>query len=181
MRIWLGLVFAAGCSGPAPAQTAQERIAQTPLDGFEVAHRAQNDVQSLEEWVPRGETVERWTRMVTIQRYSHSMGLGSPQTYLEQLAREVAQACPGLGASPVESITVSGRPGARLLAECPRNPTTGLPETFFAMAIAGTANLHGVQFAFRRTPTASDLDWAASQLESVVLCTARSREPVCRR
>ena len=64
-------------------------------------------------------------------------------------------------------------------ADCPRNPQTGLPETFLILAIEGANDMHVAQVAFRRVPSAQDIAWAEAQLESVALCTGASREPVC--
>jgi hypothetical protein len=53
--------------------------------------------------------------------------------------------------------------------DCPLNPATGLPETFFAKAVPGAADMHVAQVAFRRVPSAQDATWAERYLAGVTL------------
>ena len=57
----------------ASAATAQpggsERLVSSALPGFVTGYAAANAQQSIKEEIPRSETVQAWTRMVTTQRY----------------------------------------------------------------------------------------------------------------
>lgn len=157
-----------------------ERIVQQRLDGFVSGHRQNLAEASIEEFVPQGETVQRWTRMVTVMRFNGIAARIPPLEYARVFVGGLPASCPGAEVSPPEAIQIGGRPAARTWARCPRVQTTGLPETFYMLAIAGAADMHVVQVAFRRVPTPEDLDFAARQLESVRLCAAASSEPACR-
>jgi hypothetical protein len=58
---------------------------------------------------------------------------------------------------------------AQMRVDCPLNPTTGLPETFFAKAMPGRTDMHVAQVAFRRVPSAGDVAWAERYLAAVKL------------
>lgn len=158
---------------------ASEWIGQAELPGFVVGHRVEGANGMIVERIPSGESVQRWTRMVTVQRFTGAAERIRPEGLIENMARGLESGCPGGRSTQVTRLQVSGRPAARFRADCPVNPATGLPETFVALAIAGEADMHVAQVAFRRVPSAQDAEWAARQIDSVVLCTAASREPAC--
>jgi hypothetical protein len=168
------LTIAAG--PPAPAG---ERVALAPLPGFTLAFREEGDGNLIEERIPLGETVQRWTRMVTIQRFAGVVQRADAATYLGIIRNNLPRSCPGGTTSAISALIVSGHRAARLRADCPRNPQTGLPETFEIVAIEGASDIHVAQVAFRRVPSAADLAWSDRQLAGVALCTGSSREPAC--
>ena len=116
-----------------------------------------------------------------MMRFAGVADRGDAVAYTRSFVAGLPDSCPGASVTAVEPVTVAGRPAARVSARCPNNPRTGLPETFFMLAIAGQHDMHVAQIAFRREPTAADRDFAARQLASVRLCQAGSREAVCRR
>ncbi len=85
--------------------------------------------------------------------------------FLQTMINGLSGACPG-------ARVTYRRPGAKLAqmrVDCPRNPATGLPETFFARAMTGSSDMRHAQIAFRRVPTASDVAWAEKYLGEVRL------------
>ena len=80
----------------------------------------------------------------------------------------------------VVDFTVSGRPAARMRADCPLNSQTGLPETYFIVAFAGSGDLFAEQVAFRRVPTAADVAFATKVLQDVRWCKTGSADAVCK-
>src|SRR3712207_2429941 len=127
----IGLVLAAA---QAPAQ---DWLGHASLPGFVEAHRVEAANGMIVEWVPQGESVERWTRMVTIQRFSGAAQRLRPQDLLNNMIAGLRSGCPGARTSDVQRLTVSGRAAARFRADCPLNPSTRLPETFTVLAVAG--------------------------------------------
>jgi hypothetical protein len=161
------------------AQPAPEYLAEPPVPGFTIGHQLSRDGNAITERVPAGETVQRWTRMVTVQRFAGASARMRPEQLLQTMGAGVVQACLGGRAGPIQSLTVSGRPAAQLRADCPINPATGKPETFLARAIGGTQAMHVVQIAFRRVPTAIDMAWAQKHLNGTVLCLPGSSAGPC--
>lgn len=163
----------------AAQSAAPEWIGRAELPGFVEAHRVERPHGMIVEWVPEGETVQSWTRIVTVQRFGEVATRMRPQDIIGNMAEGLPASCPGGVAGQVETLRISGRPAARFRADCPRNPGTGLPETLFALAIAGATDMHMLQVAFRRVPSADEVRWAEALLASAAFCTTRDRDSVC--
>jgi hypothetical protein len=172
------ILLAAGSAATAQA-LAGEHLASPALTGFVLGYQAANAAQSIREEVPRGQTVERWTRMVTTQRFTGLAARTTPAAYARTITGNVPRACPGAALSPIADLTVSGRPAARLQVDCPRNET-GQAETFILLAVAGQRDMHVRQVAFRGAKSAADLVWARTYLAGTVLCGARDLQANCR-
>jgi hypothetical protein len=79
----------------APAGAA-ERLIYTAEPGFVVGFRAANANEAIEEWVPKGETVQNWTRMLTFQRFPGLVQRGrTGPELLDFIAGRIASVCPG--------------------------------------------------------------------------------------
>ena len=140
-------------------------VSRPALPGFEVGYQASQGGASILEEVPNGETVHKWTRMVTSQRFEGVAFKTSPARFLGMLASGALATCPGATASQVRE-----EDGARLVRmDCPKNPDTGLPETFVARALDDGADLHVFQVAWRSVPTPADIAWAESYLKGIRL------------
>ncbi|NJM82500.1 MAG: hypothetical protein HC844_08380 [Tabrizicola sp.] len=68
-------------------------VAITLPEGFVPAYAAQNDEAMLWEAIPRGETVENWTEMITISGVKPQQEL-SASDFARYLARSYLNACP---------------------------------------------------------------------------------------
>ena len=161
------------------APLAAEGLAGGSLRGFVVGYNASNAQQAIVEQVPEGETVQRWTRMVTTQRFTGLAQRTTPAAYARTILNALPGSCPGAKASPVANRTVSGRPAVQFQVDCPRS-AGGAPETFILLAIAGQSNMYVKQVAFRGRIVPADLAWGRSFLSSIVFCTDRDRQPACR-
>ena len=166
MRKILSAVVIGAFASAAGAQSVQEQVVKPALRGFVVGHSASTGPVSIQEEVPAGETIHNWTRMVTTQRFAGVGDRISAQQFLEMLSSRASSNCRDGQAS---SVGLVGK-AARVRADCPSNPATGKPETFFAWATSGASDLHVVQVAFRRTPTSEDVKWAEAYLKGVRLC-----------
>lgn len=151
------------------ATGADERIVAPMPPGYVVGYTAAQGSIAIEERVPRGETVERWTRMITLQRFTGGARFGA-RLLLDRIASSFGSGCPGGTTSAVVESGVDGRHYASMRADCPLNPVTGKPETFFARTVIGTDDLYSVQYAFRAVPTEAESSTAESYLASVRLC-----------
>ncbi len=144
---------------------AIEGLLRPPLPGFVVGYNVARDGNSIAEQVPQGETVEKWTRMVTTQRFAGVARRTDSNGFLQLMLDRLQQACPG---AKVIYRRTSGKT-SQMRVDCPLNPSTGLPEIFIAKAIPGAADMHVAQVAFRRAPTPDDVSWADRYLAGVKL------------
>lgn len=175
----LALVLLGLLSAAATAATPADWLTRPAVTGFVVGHEAGDSQQSIREYVPQGETVHNWTRMVTDQRFIDFVELATPQEFAEEMARSLPKGCPGGKASVVTSLKIEGRNAARMRADCPRNPDTGKPEVFWIVLIAGERDMHSRQVAFRRIPTAADTAWAEGVIAATRLCRPGSKAKGC--
>ena len=168
-------LLAAAADAPVAAQVTApaESLVSPGLSSFVVGYEAANAAQSIREEVPRGETVERWSRMVTTQRFTGLAERSTPDDYARTIATSVPQACPGATISPIVSLTVSSRPAVRFQVDCPRNEG-GQPESFILLAVAGQSDMHVRQVALRGPKGAADLAWARDYLDHTALCRLRT-------
>lgn len=164
----------------AGAQPRSERLAAPALPDFIVGHTAANDRGTIREEIPRGETVQAWSRMVTTQRFFGLARQVPPAAYARNTLAGLPRACPGATISPVASLSLAGRPAARFQVDCPRS-TGGRPETFILLAVSGpSGDMHVKQVAWRGGTTPQHLAWGRGFLAGVTLCTAADRTPQCR-
>lgn len=162
---------------PAPAQFAGEHMVGPADPGFRLGF-AESRALDMQEYVPRGETVQDWTRMVTIQRLPYRPGI-TPTALLRRWLAGLARAC-GVVVPP-EPVAASfpGHEAADARFDCPRNPNTGKPETVLTRIVVGDRAVHWVQAATRRAPDTDDLAWAGKVIAGTTLCPAGSPDRRC--
>jgi hypothetical protein len=181
MKRWMA-VLALALSAPALAQsTAHERLEGPTLPEYVVGFDGANAEQAIREEVPRGENVQRWTRMVTTQWLAGLSSRITAADFARLMVRDFPRACPAGRVSAVQELTVSGRPAAQVRADCPLLRSTNRPETFIMLIVSGEQDLLVRQVAFRSVPTAEDIDWADAVLGGTVWCKVGDDEPPCDR
>lgn len=177
----LAVMLAASAASAATAQPGgSERLVSPALPGFVTGHAAANAQQSIGEEIPRGETVQAWTRMVTTQRYGGLARQATVAQYVGNVLDAVPRGCPGATLSPLVSLRISGREAVRLQLDCPRS-AGGRAETYIMLAIAGPSDIHVKQIAWRGGTTPAGLAWGQQFLAATVFCGAADRTPACRR
>lgn len=177
---WLALSILVLPLTGATQAAGREDLVSPALPGFVVGYTAGNAKQSIREEVPRGETVQAWTRMVTTQRFSGLARIKPPLPYVRDAMAGLPAACPGARLSPIAATQVSGHPAARIQVDCPRS-AGGRPETFILLAVAGpSGDMHVKQVAWRGGTTPQGMAWGRTFLAGVALCTATDRTPRCR-
>lgn len=180
-KITLSLLVPLLAASAAMAQgAATERLVTPAQPGFVVGYNAANAQQSITEEIPRGEKVEAWTRMVTTQRFGGLARRASVTQYANNVMAAVPRSCPGARVSPLATLQVSGREAVRFRLDCPRGGGGG-PESFIMLAIAGPADIHVKQAAWRGATTPATLAWAQQVLAATTFCGAADRTPACRR
>lgn len=155
-------------------------LAGPALPGFTIVYSGGNARGAIIKQVPQGETAEKWTRMITTQRFTGLATTIKPVDYLQDLARGLPQACRGAVAGTPRATSVSGRPAAEMRADCPSNPRIHQPEAFVVLAIAGPRDMHVKQVTWRYVPSPEDIAWAENYLGSIGFCAPMSTDPACR-
>lgn len=135
------------------------------LRGFKVVNQTSAGGVTIIEQIPRSETAERWSRMVTIQRFEGLAERVNAAGFLQLIAKGAGESCPGVIVSDIR--IVSGTPQLRI--DCPLNKPTGHRETFIMRAVAGSTDMHVYQVAWRREPWPADVQWGMTYLNGVKL------------
>ena len=172
--------LASAASGAVSAQAPFERVQQPVLRGYEQIVLQDRPDGHIEQWVPIGQTLLRWTRMVTIQRFDGLARRTDPAAYLAAIQRSVRASCQGALVTPVTEWALSTYPTAQIRAYCPRNPATNRPESFLMQAMGGYSDLYVVQFAFRTNQWQGAFAFAQRHMDGVRLCGPASEEEACR-
>jgi hypothetical protein len=139
-------------------QAALTIHAPTPVIG----HQAQEGRKVLVELVPSGETVQKFTRMVTLQT-APDMGRVPEAAFLSAFAERYSKSCPRSTVSPIQIGTQDK--GVRI--DCPKHPNTGQLEAVFARAMNLGQDLALVQITMKYLPMPNDSQWARDYLSRV--------------
>jgi hypothetical protein len=149
-------------------------------DRFVSAYDAAQDGHELHEFIPRGETVDDWSRMVTIEivHGAHNIDLVA---FAQNVARGWENACPGSSVGGVGTGGANGYPYVLWRYVCPVNPATGKPETMWMKAISGADAAYVVQYAYRATLTDEREQPALAYLAGASVCDTRAPAHACPR
>lgn len=161
------------------------------FDTFEPVYEAKNDRQSILEFVPQGETVENWTRMITLSTFRGTGAAPISTAEMQQRFFNTAQGCEAANFSRViasgqmkdgteynlssngcGSTASGGYTGAR----------TGRGEQFLALLLRDRQNVvvlqyaeRGATFAAGEEPVRDDMVQAAmSRFRSIAFCRGKA-------
>lgn len=161
-----------------PAGLEDENILMPLAEGFKVGSRGRQGQLDGTEYVPAGETVQDWSRMITLQIF-HGQRSVDPDNLPNAIARSWAQACPGGVGERTGRTTENGYAVANWAFHCPMNLQTHKPENMWTKVISGEDALYSVQYAYRRA-LADDLAGPAlGYLKSVTVCDTRGSAHPC--
>lgn len=108
------------------AAVAMEALMRPEPPGFVVGYNLARDGNSIVEQVPAGETVEKWTRMVTTQRFAGVARRTDGNGFLQLMIDRLQQACPG---AKIAYRRASGK-AAQMRIDCRSTPLPGSRRPF---------------------------------------------------
>jgi hypothetical protein len=179
MRNALVILLLALVHAPVSAEPLQEETLQQAIpDGFVIGSSTDDGRDALTEFVPRGETVGDWSRMLTVQ-ILRGRGHVTPAQFRETIAGLWLQACPEGTVADMTGGTENGYPVGLWFQGCPRNAATGQPEFTLLKAIQGNDSLYVIQAAMRSMPTEADITEQVGWLRGAQACDSRRPEQAC--
>ena len=173
LKTWAAaLILLPAVALAAPAQRGGEIVSfGTPPADFETGYQASQGGQTIVELVPKGQTVQNWERMVTLQTFA-----GNTRSVID-FRRAVSDgwrsACPGGNTINLSEGQENGYPYALLQMSCEHNPQSGRPEYTWIKAMRGERALYVAQYAFRHLPSREEVTDAARRLRGMSLCDTR--------
>jgi hypothetical protein len=120
-----------------------------------------------------------WTEMLTVQIWRHATF--DPATFLQDIGGRIMKDCPGTGGDKggIHTGPVNGYVASMMLLKCPKNPSTGKPETIVFRVIKGNDALYSVQYAWRSVPSDEEIKYAMQHLAKVIVCDTRTPDHPC--
>ena len=163
-------------AGQASAGLDAENVL-TPLpSGFKIGAQGRTATGSMSEYIPQAETVQDWSTMVTVMIMHIKT---APDQFATGMFENVKGGCPGIQTQKVTEGTENGYAFSLWLADCPLNPATGKPESFFMKVVAGNDALYNVQYAYRQDMTKALMVPAMTYLKQVKVCDTRDASHPC--
>jgi hypothetical protein len=117
-------------------------------DGWVEAARTRQQGADVIAYVPKGQTAESWSDMLTLQVFSGMTAL-PPRVFYERTTATVTKTCDGPQAGDLQSGLSNGYPSAFWVLGCGRNRLSGRGETSFFRLIQGQTALYMAQRAWR--------------------------------
>lgn len=162
----------------AAAELENENLLVGAPAGYTIGFQGKNDDGLITEWVPKGETVENWTEMLTVQVFYQLKT--TPDAFMHALERRWRAACPEADeAQPIASGDENGYPTQVWLLSCPQNPSTGRPEITWFKAVQGDDSFYVVQEAFKFMPSEQQITRWVGYLKAVHVCDSRRADRAC--
>ncbi len=162
----------------AAGQLVNENLLITFPQGFRVANDQKANGVHLSEMIPKGESIDDWSQMVTVQIFFGAPAMTTPE-FEANMETGWKATCPGASKGHVADGLENNYRFSLWIQSCPRNPATGKPETTFFKAIAGNDSFYLVQKAFRSKPTMDEVGAATAWLRKIEVCDSRRPEHAC--
>ncbi|RTL61214.1 MAG: hypothetical protein EKK41_27690 [Hyphomicrobiales bacterium] len=159
---------------------SQVLVYQYPTS-FKAAFEAPSPQKYLLELVPKNESVDAWSEMITISGYKDLASKATPQDFAARIAGGFKNACPNsFAVQALGNLPVGGNAAFAAVVGCGTHTYKGsdVKEMMVMVVIRGAQDLYTVQWATRGSPEAGppaiDRDaWMAriKDLSPLNLCT----------
>lgn len=177
------LFLAMPLAGAEDSLTGENLLVEIPPP-YELGYQGKMNPGEMSEFIPKGETVERWSEMITVQLLPAD---NRNSTFYDNFAALVKKACEEGTTHVVATAEENGYPVKVFQLSCPTNPQTGMGEVTFIKTIEGKDKFYVVQKAWRTETYKSDefpltgdeiVKWT-QYLRSVKVCDSRIKERAC--
>jgi hypothetical protein len=160
------------------AELKDENLLQSIPQGYKIDYQTQQGNVLLTEMVPKAETVNNWTEMVTTHVYLGAKNL-SHESFQAEMEKSWLAACKGGEIAPIKKGNENGYAFSMWVQTCPNYPATGKPEDTLLKAIKGNDSYYVVQKAFRFEPTDEQISRWVLYLRTVGVCDTRLADRPC--
>ncbi len=158
-------------------RAGNENLLQTLPDGHQIGFQDRKGGAQITEMVPKAETVENWTEMLTTQVF---FGLKvAPRQFKASMDEAMQAGCPGAKSMEGVQDQENGYPILAWLQVCPSKPATGKPEKPWYKAIQGNDSFYLVQNAFKYAPSEQEVTRWLKYLRGISVCDTRLPASAC--
>lgn len=168
----------------AQGELAGENLLVEIPPGYELGYNQKTDQGEINEFIPKGETVEKWSEMITVQLLPAHNNNSQFYATFEALSK---QACKDGSTHVVATDKENGYPIKVFQLFCPTNLQTDMGEVTFIKTIEGKDKFYVVQKAWRTKKfdkeefplTSEDIVKWTQYLRSVSVCDSRIKKRKC--
>jgi hypothetical protein len=158
-----GLAVAFASSGMLAPASAQRQVSLPAAPGFVIGNQQRAGRQILVELVPAGQSVNRYTKMISLQTFPNVAATVPPGSFMNAFTRRYLAACPRAQAQMMS--LGGGKSGMRI--QCPLHPNTGKPETVFARAFPVGRDMAMTHVTLKYVAMPGDAAWARDYVARV--------------
>lgn len=177
--IVLGLTTSlAAHASTALAHLDGENLIQPLPEHFKIAYRDGNQRMSLTEMVPKDETVDDWSTMVTTQIYYGARD-ASFDVYRKTMAQHWKDSCDDTDSASVKEGEENGYTFQLWVQGCHYNDGKRKPEITWFKMIKGHDSAYVVQVAFHHEPSKDEIVQWMKYLGRVGVCDSRLKGQEC--
>ena len=116
--------------------------------GWGVAHQAQNDSGAILELISNNESLESWSRMVTIQTFKNPEQY-EPEKFILSMAELAKKQCANVEIHEVRNDFQNGHPFSQKVISCIGKNGTKSKETMNIKAIKGKDSFYVAQVSYK--------------------------------
>lgn len=183
---WMGLAFfllSVAMAGAQDELVGENLIVKIPT-GYELGFQQETDQGNISEFIPKGQSVDRWSEMITIQLF-HPVNRNA--AFHARLDFLVKQECEDGSTHVTPTGKENGYPVQVFQMYCPTNLKTGMGEVTFFKTIEGKDKFYVVQKAWRTEKYSEDdiplteddfVRWVR-YLSEVYVCDSRAYDRKC--
>jgi hypothetical protein len=164
--------FSAVAAEPAAQQSDQqsEQLNYFIPKGFKIAYQDDNQTRKLVEIISETESLDSWSRMVTIQTFSNiKSDKYDPEKYILELASLAKEQCGTVLVEPVTTDQQNGFAFSHKVITCEPNKKTGQSEIMNIKAIKGKKAFYVVQVTNRVAMDETEIRYWALYLRDRVI------------
>jgi len=180
---WAIFLISAASAGAQEDLVGENLIVRIPA-GYELAFQQETGQGTMSEFIPKGESVDEWSEMITIQLFHPDNKNAEFHARLDSL---VKQACEDGSTHVTPTGEENGYPVQVFQMYCPTNLDTGMGEVTFFKTIEGKDKFYVVQKAWRTKKYSEDdiplteddfVRWIP-YLKDVYVCDSRAENRKC--
>jgi hypothetical protein len=162
----------------AHAELKDENLLQSMPDGYKVGQMDKKEKVTFVEMVPKAQSVQTWTEMLTTTVYHGGIKLNLNQ-YYSAMSAMWKKSCKGSSGVFQSQGKENGYPFALWVLICPLNPASQKPEWTWFKAIEGNDSFYVIQKSWRMEPKQDDVVSWMKYLRKIEVCDTRLPERKC--
>ena len=153
-----------------PVAEDTEQLDYFVPQGFKIAYQKQTETSKIVEIISEAETLENWSRMVTIKTFSDATQY-DPEKYILEKSTRAREICGKVQVEPVTTAEQNGFSFSHKVIMCQPNIKTNKPEIMNIKAIKGKKAFYVAQVTNRVDIDESEIRYWALYLRDMVIET----------